>query len=131
MRDIVPQIDAAGSQLIIVGNGTVEQAGKFVEDSHVETPVYTDPTLAVYSAVGARRGIISLLHPKAFVNRFRALRNGFRQSRTMGSAMQQGAVLIVMPDGSIPYRYLPRASGDHPKPASVLEALERSIGTPR
>ena len=129
MRDVTPHIRSAGAQLVVVGNGSVEQAGWFVEDYGIETPVFTDPTLSVYQVIGAKRGVMTLLHPRAFVNRFRALRKGFRQSKTMGSKTQQGGVLIVMPDGSIPYRYLASASGDHPKPRDVLAALNGVVGS--
>lgn len=124
LRDVTEEIHFQGAELIIVGSGTPEQAGWFIEDYEMTTPVFTDPSLAAYNAVGARRGVLTLLHPKAFLNRFVSLCKGYRQSRTMGSATQQGAVLLVMPDGSIPYRYISTASGDHPKPMAVLEALK-------
>ncbi len=123
MRDIVPQIHEAGAELAIMGNGTPEQANWFVENYDMKTPVYTDPALAVYDAIGAQRGVHVLLHPRACLNLFRALRNGYRQTQILGSAMQLGAVIIVMPDGSIPYRYLSRALGDQPKPQALIEAL--------
>ena len=58
------------------------------------------------------------------------MRGGYRQSSTKGSATQQGGVFIVLPDGSIPYRYRSRLSGDHPEPAAVVEALERALAHP-
>ena len=119
----MPQIHATGAELVVIGNGSPEQARWFVEDSGVRTPVYTDPARAVYSAVGARSGTLTLLHPGDFLNRLRALTRGFRQSKTRGSAVQQGGVFVVMPDGSVPYRFLARASGDRPSPGTVLDAL--------
>lgn len=92
MRDITPQIQSAGAQLVVVGNGSVEQPGWFVEDYGIETPAFTDPTLSVYQIIGAK-----------------------------------GGVLIIMPDGSIPYSFLASASGDHPKLQDILEALNRVV----
>ena len=129
MSGITSQIHETGAELVVIGNGSPEQVGWFIEDYGVHTPVYTDPTLVVYGIVGARKGILTLLHPRAFLNRFRALTKGFRQSKTQGSAMQQGGVFVVMPNGSIPYRYLARASGDHPRPEVVLNALQRATSS--
>jgi hypothetical protein len=55
LRDFVPRIHAASAELVILGNGTPEQAKWFVEDYKVETPVFTDPKLASHAIVGARR----------------------------------------------------------------------------
>ena len=43
MRDYVPRIHGAVAELVIVGNGTPEQPRWFVEDFHIDTPVFTDP----------------------------------------------------------------------------------------
>jgi hypothetical protein len=32
-------------------------------------------------------------------------------------------VLVVRPDGSIPYRYISDSAGDHPDPQDILAAL--------
>ena len=129
LGEMVVRIHDAGAELVVIGNGSPEQAGSFVEGQAVEMPVYTDPTLEVYRAVGARKGVLTILHPKTIVSWFRSLRMGFRQSSIQGSAMQQGGVFVVMPNGSVPYRYLARAAGDHPRPDVVLKALTQATGS--
>ena len=127
LHDMAPQFHDAGAELIIVGNGAPDQAANFVAEHQISTPVFTDPTMEVYRVVGARKGVLPLLHPKAFLNRIRSLLRGYRQSRTMGSKTQQGGVLIIMPDGSVPYRFMSKASGDHPAPEAVLGTLKSAL----
>ena len=123
MRGIVPGLHAAGGELITVGNGSPEQAAWYVEDFEIETPVHTDPTLAVYLAAGARRGLQATLHPRMLGNAIRAWRAGFRQKEVLGDGSQIGGVFIVLPDGSMPFRYLSRTAGDHPSPKRVAAAF--------
>ena len=125
MRDYVPRIHRAGAELVIVGNGTPEQARGFVRGSSIETPVFTDPSLAVYRAVGARRGGGGL---RLVRNALRALRRGFFQWRVLGDPRQQGGLFVVMPGGAIVYRYVSELAGDHPALDEVMAALERATG---
>ncbi len=124
MRGYVPRIHQAGGELVVIGNGTGEQAGWFREDTGLEVPLFTDPSLKTYEAVGARRGLLSSLNPGTIRSALRARRSGFRQSRTQGSAFQQGGVFVITPDGEMPYRYVSSFAGDHPGPEDVVRALE-------
>ncbi|MEX0783646.1 MAG: peroxiredoxin-like family protein [Dehalococcoidia bacterium] len=123
MRDYVPRIHAAGAELIILGNGTPEQAKWFVEDYHVETPVFTDPKLASHAIVGARR--MAFPDPRTVMAGVSAFARGFRQTGVKGSATQLGGVFVITADGRMPYRYLSRFAGDHPDPEAALAVLER------
>ena len=122
------RIRARGAELVVVGNGSPQHAQWFREDLAVPIPVFTDPELRSYRALGARSGLLSVLHPGTFRSSWRALRAGLRQRRLMGKSLQQGAVVVVLPDGSMPYRYVSRFSGDHPDPDEVLKALPAARG---
>ena len=126
MRGIIPQIRQAGAELIIIGNGSVEQSNWFLEATGLDTPVYTDPDLHVYQAIGARRGWRSVLHPMVIVRALQAWQKGHRQVGMMGDATQIGGLLIVQADGSIPYVHRSSYAGDTPKPATILGALNKS-----
>ncbi len=123
MRSIVPQIRAAGCQLIVLGNGTPQQARGFVESTGLETPVFTDPSREAYRIVGARRSLSGVLHPAVFLRTFQAWRHGFRQSDSGGDAMQLGGVFLILPDGSVPYASRSRYAGDLPAPDDILSKL--------
>ena len=122
MRGETPRIHAAGAELVILGNGTPEQARWFVEDYKVATPVFTDPDLRSHDIVGARKArILELGTIRAAI---RARRAGFRQTKTMGSARQLGGLFVITPDGRMPYRYLSAFAGDHPDPDAALAQLD-------
>ena len=126
MRSIIPQIHQAGAELIVIGNGTAQQAQWFLDDTGLNAPVYTDPDLNVYRAIGARHGLRSLLHPMVIVRALQAWKKGYRQAGVMGDATQVGGLLIVHPDGSIPYVHRSSYAGDTPTPAAILKALNQS-----
>ncbi len=122
MRDYVPRIHAAGGELVVLGNGTPEQAQWFVEDYQMTTPVFTDPALASHKVVGARRPMF--FDPRSVLRAFEARRNGFRQTGVKGSAMQLGGVFVITAAGDAPYSFLSRFAGDHPPPEKAVAALE-------
>lgn len=126
MGAFVPRIHAAGGELVILGNGTPEQAQWFVEDYKVTTPVVTDPELKSHGIVGARKP--PFMDPRSLVAAAGAFRKGFRQTKTMGSARQLGGVFVISPDGMMTYRYLSKFAGDHPHPEDAVRALEHAGG---
>ncbi len=124
MRDVRERINDAGAEIVIVGSGSPEQAGWFVEDFDIPMPVYSDPSLSVYKAVGAKQSWWSTLNPRVMLNSVRAMRGGFRQTKRRGVPNQQGGVFVIRPDGSVPYAYLSSEAGDHPDPADIAAAVE-------
>ena len=124
--DRTRDIRALGAELAVIGNGSPEQAGWFVEDQALNVPVFSDPDLATYRALGAKRGMSHVLHPGMLLSTLRALHGGYRQSARMGDAIQLGGVAIIRPDGSVPARFLSRFPGDHPAPDDIVVALRRA-----
>lgn len=122
MRDFIPRIHEAGGELIILGNGTPQQAAWFIEDFGVTTPVYTDPELKSHGMVGARRPLFP--DPRTMLRGLEAMRKGFRQTRILGSATQLGGLFVITPANEMRYRYLSRFAGDHPDPEDAVRALE-------
>lgn len=114
MREYVPRIHGAGAELVVVGNGTPEQARWFIEDFHMDTPVFTDPTLGLYRAVGARRGVRLSKLPRLLGNTVRAMSKGHFQTRVLGDGRQLGGVFVIMPSGALAYRYLSEAAWRSP-----------------
>jgi hypothetical protein len=122
LRAYVPRIHVAGGELVIVGNGAADQVRDFIEQYSIATPVFTDPSLSVYRAVGARRGGSSL---RVALNALRATRRGFFQWRVLGDPRQHGGVFVVSRGGGLAYGYVSAIAGDHPDPEEVVAALER------
>lgn len=143
LRREIANIHRLGAELVIVSNGSEQFAAAFREDLGLETPLFVDPTRASYRALGMKRGVIRTLGAwRTWVNLGRAFIEGVRQRRTrvilgwwnrsvttlipgtQGDAWQLGGVLVVLPDGRVPYRYLSNIAGDHPPPTEVVAALE-------
>lgn len=55
LRRILPDLERAGVDVAIIGNGTPLMAQAFVEETGLEVPLYTNPGREVYRALGARR----------------------------------------------------------------------------
>lgn len=125
MRDVVDGIRGHGAELVVVGNGSVEQARAFREEQKLLFPLYTDPTLESYRAAGLRRGLGSSMSPRVALHAVKALRQGFRQHRTLGDPLQQGGVLVLAKGGGLLYQYVSREAGDHPDNADILSTLDK------
>jgi len=118
------KFDAAGVRLAVIGQGTPDHARDFQRSQHVDLPLYVDRTRDSYRLAGAKVGTLGeLLGPAVVARGLRvSLRDRVRQGRTVGHPAQLGGVLIVKPDGSIPYVHLSDDASDVPPNNEVLAA---------
>ncbi len=143
LRREVDNIHALGAELVVIGNGTEHFAAAFREDLDLDTPLYVDASCSSYRVLGMKRGIARTLGAwRTWESIARALLEGVRQKRIRvilrwwhrsvpalipgieGDAWQLGGILVVLPDGRVPYRYLSTVAGDHPPVYEVVAALE-------
>ena len=117
---------AAGGQVVVIGQGSIDEARAFRDEQHLDVPLFTDPSRQAYCAVGMRRGLGTVLRPSVFSHALRAWRRGFRQARTAGDPLQQGGAVVIDPDGRERYRYISRWAGDHPGTLALIRACEAS-----
>lgn len=109
---------------MLVGSGSPAAAKAFQEDLGLgEIRIFSDPTRRAYELAGFRRGLLTLLRPGAVWNYLRAFLSGHRQKAKQGDALQQGGLLLIKPDGTIPFRQISHASGDHADLDDVLAVL--------
>src|SRR6266850_7150016 len=101
----------AGVQLAVIGSGAPHFARGFKEQMQIDVPIYSDQTLAAYQATSMRRGLRYLFHPGQLSKWMKSWR--YFRLQLKGDATQQGGVVIVLPDGSVPYRFHNRFPGDH------------------
>lgn len=117
-------------ELVAIGNGTVEQAAAFVRSQGLDgLRLVVDPERRVYEAAGARVGTLSqLVGPRVMLAgaRLAAGGSGARQGQVIGHAAQLGGVLIVAPDGSVPYAHLAENAADLAPEEEVLEAARKA-----
>lgn len=134
IADITPavgRIRAAGAELYVIGNGSVEDARAFEPELPGGTRLLTDPSREAYCALEMRTGLGTVLRPSVLLRSLSALRAGFHQSSVGGDPLQQGGVVVITPGGVESYRYVSRFAGDHPDPAAILDAVERAGLTSR
>ena len=126
MRDRVEDFRRRGAELVVVGNGSVEQAAAFRVAQALTFPLYTDPSLGAYRRAGLRSGLASSLHPAIALKALEAFARGFRQGPVQGHALQQGGAFVIARGGRLLYQHVNRYPGDHPDPEELLRALDGS-----
>ena len=127
MRDLLPQLEAKGAHLVVVGNGAPGFIPAFREATKFPGPIYSDKKREAYAAAALTRGVgRTLLHPRALLAGVRAFAKGFRQGATQGDPWQQGGVLVIDSSGEVLYHYASAFSGDHPPDAAILDAVGRA-----
>lgn len=123
----VPTIIARGAKVLIVGNGSMEQAKRFFASKKLPregVAVVTDPERESYRTAGFERGYArTFLHPgasKAFAG---AKAEGHRITGLFGDLTQLGGLLVVRPPASLAYFHKSRFAGDHPEMSEVIAAI--------
>jgi len=114
---------AAGAELHVIGNGAPMFIAGFRDTTGYDGSLYTDPSLAVYRAAELRSGLRTVLTVGVWTRTIGALRRGFRQGRTRGSALQQGGVLVIAREGQVLWQHVSAEPGDNATAADIIAAL--------
>jgi len=117
------RLRAAGLTLNVIGNGAPMFIEGFRDTTGYDGPLYTDPSLAVYRAAELRSGLRTVLTPGTLIRTVGALRRGFRQGRTQGSALQQGGVLVIGRGGLVLWHQISSGPGDNATAAEIIAAV--------
>jgi hypothetical protein len=123
-RPHVQTLRDAGIGVFVVGSGAPNFALGFKERMGADFPIFSDEKRVTYQALELRRGAATVFHPAGILKLGALFRHG--QRRTMGDNTQQGGVIVVLPDGTMPFKYVSRYSGDHAKPEAVVDAALKS-----
>lgn len=124
LRDQETAIEERGGRLAFVGSGAPHFARGFRDEYCRDCLILNDPSRHTYELIGAHRGVMSTLGPRAWGPAVRAFTRGNRQRNVQGDPFQQGGILVIAPGGKVLYRHLSAAAGDHPPVAEILAALE-------
>ena len=117
------RIRAAGAELYVIGNGAPMFIAGFRETTGYKGALYTDPSLAVFRAAELRRGLRTVLNVATVVRSVGALRRGFRQGRTRGSALQHGGVVVIARDGRVIWHHISDGPGDNATVDQIVAVL--------
>jgi hypothetical protein len=122
--------EAAGVRLAVVGQGRPEHARHFMESQKVDLPMYVSEDRAAHKAAGTKIATLAeLIGPMSLLRGIRtSASEKVVQGRPIGHPAQLGGVLIVRPDGSIPYVHLADDASDNPPNSEVLEAARAAAG---
>jgi peroxiredoxin len=124
------RFEAAGVELAVIGQGTPAHAREFIAANKVDgLPILVDPARESYEAAGAKMATFNeLLGPRVVAKgTTSALRTGLVQTRTKGHPAQLGGILIVAPDGSVPYAHLADDASDNASNDEVLRAAKKVV----
>lgn len=116
-----------GVQAVVVGHSSLRYAKAFVEETKIDLPVYVDEKRVVYKALEFKRPLLAFLTPKVFKRAAEARAEGFTQPGVHGDAFQLGGVLLLMPDGSMPYKYSSQFPGDHPRIDDLKAEVKKAL----
>ena len=126
LSDAHPSFEAAGAQLLLIGNGSPEQAHRFQQLKAPTAIVVTDPERASYRALGARRSPLSMFGRGMVQGWLAARRRGIKAEGLQGDVLQLGGTLVVDPPSTVLLAHLNSSPADHPSVEALLAALSRA-----
>jgi hypothetical protein len=123
----IPSIVGRGGHVVIIGNGTLEQARHFFSEKKLPrsgVDVVTDPRRESYAAAGLERGIArTFLNTGAIAAYGAARKQGHAVTGLFGDLTQLGGLFVVKPPASLLFAHKSRFAGDHPDMTQVLSYL--------
>ena len=72
MRGRLKEIEAAGAELVLVGNGSPRQAAGYRRLHAPDCRVLTDPSLEAYRALRLKRGVMATMGPTTWMRAARS-----------------------------------------------------------
>jgi AhpC/TSA antioxidant enzyme len=123
-----PEIIARGARLLLIGNGSVEQAKHFFQERglpRVGCVVTTDPARESYAAAELQRGYTRTFLDKGARKAFmRAREQGHHITGLFGDLTQLGGLMVTRPPAQLVYFHRSQFAGDHPNLQEVIAAID-------
>lgn len=129
MGGLEGELKGLGVSLAMVGNGSPAHALDFQRSQGLKVPLYVDPGLRSYEALGFASGLASTFSLQAIAHAARAWQGGHRQGALQGHPFQQGGLALVLPGGRIPYLHRNAEAGDLPPAEEVFAAVRAAMAT--
>ena len=123
------QFEAAGVNLVLIGQLTPRHAEHFRRRQGIELTVLADERRSSYKAAGTKVATLGeLLGPKVVAKSFATTaRTGRVQSKTIGHPAQLGGAMLIAPDGTVAWSHMAQDASDNASPEEILEAV-RALG---
>lgn len=123
LSEIEDQINELGAELFVIGSGAVGQAAAARERLNSPFVFLVDSGRESFKVANLRRDFGSTVNIRTVPAIFRAWRKGHRQKRMQGDPFQQGGALVVMPGGTVAYKFISQFGGDHADPQDIVATL--------
>lgn len=126
-----PELIERGARVVLVGNGSVEQARRFFSSKGLPREgctVVTDPERTSYQAAELERGFAKTFLNTGSQRAFRRAREGGHGiSGWLGDLTQLGGTLVTRPPARLEYFHRSEFAGDHPDVPGVARAVEAAV----
>ena len=119
------QFEAAGANLVLIGQLTPRHAAHFRRRQNIGLPVLADEDRASYKAAGAKVATLNeLVGPKVTAKGIlTSVRTGQVQGRTLGHPAQLGGAMVVAPGGEVVWSHMAEDASDNASAAEILAAI--------
>jgi peroxiredoxin len=123
------KFDAAGGELVLIGQATPRQAAHFRRRQGIQLPVLADEDRVSYEAAGAKSaGVLDLYSPKVVAKgALTGVREKTVQGRTIGDANQLGGALVIDTGGNVTWSHMSTDAGDNASPEEILAAIKAAV----
>ncbi len=120
------QFEAAGTNLVLIGQLTPRHAAEFRRRQKIELPVLADEDRASYRAAGAKVATFGeLLGPKVVAKGIATSRETRQvQGKTAGHPAQLGGAMVIGPGNEVLWSHMSQDAGDNASPEEILAAVQ-------
>ncbi len=124
------KFDAAGANLVLIGQLTPRHAAHFRRRQGIDVRVLADEQRTSYKTAGAKMGSVSELIGPSVVAKgvLTSLRTGKSQTRTIGHPAQLGGAMVISPDGTVVWSHMAKDASDNARPEEILGAVREAAG---
>ena len=124
MRQAADKFVAAGAQVVVVTQGTPEQATKFCLERDSPFPCFADPERQAYGAFSLTKGSFNqVLGPAVVLRGIGAALQGFHTTMPVGNVMQLPGTFVIDRNGTVRLAHYSRDVADQPPNEKLLDAL--------
>jgi peroxiredoxin len=123
----LPELDALGVQVILVGSGEPPFVAEFMHRHGLlgtTVLVASDPGRESYRAAGFERSAWGTFGLRSIARRLQAAGKGATGYRGSGDLLQQGGALVFGPDGDVALHFVSHGVGDN---VDLNEVVERAL----
>lgn len=118
------EFDAAGANLVLIGQATPRHAGHFRRAANIDVPVLADEKRESYRAAGAKVATMGeLLGPKVVARGAAAsAKHRVVQGKLIGHPAQLGGAMVIAPGGAVVWSHMSDDVSDNATPVEILAA---------